>query len=808
MVHFNWGRVVCRLSCCLVFVSFQPIAQEAEEDGLEVIKVTAQRRVENIQEVPISIASFSEDLLDRIGAQNIDDLGLYTPGLETNNTMITQPKFTIRGITTNDFGAGAEPAVAVYLDGVYVGRSGSALTNFIDIERVEVLKGPQGTLFGRNSAAGAIHIISKKPIAEQEGKARVTVGNYGKRKLEGVWNTPISNDVLIRLNASINDMDGYIDARYFSPEGNVENIQLGQEDDDVIRFNLLWDISADSKMILRTEYSRVSQDARPIYGLNKSYYREGNDGGSDPFGVYETDMLSEESRRLFGASIEFQVLFDDVEFLSLTALRRFETQNFEEEDGAAFSRAFFATTNREHQDQASQEFRWTGISYERLKWTIGATYFQEQIRQNHEVQMTTNALDTFALIQAGINPIDIPSIPIGSGLTGFFTTAMHTEFEQLAGMSSLSLEEFAAQTASMNLNRDWFEVTKDRGDFYSFALYGDATYSVTDAFDMTFGLRYTLDRKSFEINSNFQNHLLLPLPMLPAIPVGLVFAQEYDTFQKKSWHKWTPRLVLDYQFDTDLMGYISYAQGFKAGGFNSLGLAQPFDEEEVTNVELGVKSMWFENHIKANASIFSYRYDDLQILKLTQNPGALPTYNVRNVDAKGEGFELDLQWMVNDWLTLIANYGYLDTEYTRYMLFPGETAKDDLTGRALSGVPKHQGYIAGEYLIELEMGDLLLHLDATYVSKRNNTTTDISKLSYIPAEIPGLSADNAVEGYWLANTQVTFESHELWQVSLYMRNLMNEKYLVESLSQGREVGSTGIARGRPRTLGLIFQYAF
>ena len=186
---------------------------EQEQQGLEVIQVTAQKRAENVQQVPIAITAFSSESIEKMGLVNVNDLGRITPGLETNNATATQTIFNVRGISTNDFGIGLDAAVAVYVDGVYVGRRGTSNLNFNDVERVEVLKGPQGTLFGRNSAAGAIHIITKAASADPQGQFKATLGQYGKRKLELSMTSALTDSLNARFSFDRNTRDGYLDVK-------------------------------------------------------------------------------------------------------------------------------------------------------------------------------------------------------------------------------------------------------------------------------------------------------------------------------------------------------------------------------------------------------------------------------------------------------------------------------------------------------------------------------------------------------------------------------------------------------------------
>ncbi|MFM7274007.1 MAG: TonB-dependent receptor, partial [Gammaproteobacteria bacterium] len=228
----------------------------AAEGGLEEIVVTAQKRSERLQDVPISITTFDEKTLDDFIADSIGDLDEFTPNLEIGDDQVTQPGYRIRGIGTSDFGVGLEPAVGVYIDGVYVGRSGASRVAFNDIERVEVLNGPQGTLFGRNAAAGAIQVITHKPVAEEEGWGKVTVGNYGRLQLEGVYNLPLASNAFLRMGALSNERDGWIRDTAGGPD-------RGDERNWSVNAALRWLPRDDLDVIFRVEYDDIDQSSAP-----------------------------------------------------------------------------------------------------------------------------------------------------------------------------------------------------------------------------------------------------------------------------------------------------------------------------------------------------------------------------------------------------------------------------------------------------------------------------------------------------------------------------------------------------------------
>lgn len=758
----------------------------AEEDSENKIIVTAQHREQNPQEVPIAISLFQEEDLKNMAALNISDLGALTPGFESNNTNFSQPKYNIRGIASNDFGVGSDPAVAIYVDGVYVGRGGASQANFNDVERVEILKGPQGTLFGRNAAAGAVHIITKKPEKGTSGNLNLTIGDYNRQQISAMYNTELSDDFYFRTSLSSNTRDGYIPVVNSSDE-------LDDIDNQSLRASLLWDYSDDTEVLFRFDYDTASQDAPIVASINSAI------APANPFGAIETDIETVEKRDLWGASVEINSDYKDFILTYIASYRTFDSSNFEEEDGSANDRFFFATRNVEEQEQASHELRFSSQGSDSLQWTVGTTYSWEKTKQAHEVYINTNTLDTFFYLSGGAPAELITTLPLGGGLAGFFASEFSNQLALLSVLSGLPAQTILDMTVAANVNRDWLETTHNDGTNVSVALYADFTYALTEKLDLTFGIRYTHDNKNFSVRSSWDNAFNIPIPGVAPVPFGLVFFDQFDgKTQHDSWNALTPRLVLDYQVNNNMMLYASSTKGFKSGGFNSLGVDPAFDEEKVLNNEIGFKSSWLENALIFNLAIYSYDYEDLQILKLTGPTGTIPTYNIGNADAEGNGFDIDFRWQATDNFRITANYGHLETEYTHYDFtqFPGETAADDVTGEPLSSVPENKWNIIFDYELNLgDFGDIAIRYHHNFTDDRVNHT--------------GVAESRRIEDYSLQNVRISYFPRDAdWEISAWGNNLNDEEYLYSIGGQGESIGSPTTSRAKPRMIGLDFRMYF
>jgi len=781
------------------------------ESGLEVIQVTAQKRSENMQQVPIAITAFSSDTIDKMGLVNVNDLGRITPGLETNNATATQTTFNIRGISTNDFGIGLDAAVAVYIDGVYVGRRGTSNMNFTDVERVEVLKGPQGTLFGRNSAAGAIHIITKAASSAPEGDFTATLGSHGKTKMAFSGTTALTDNLNGRLSVNRNQRDGYLKVKN-------QREKYGDQYDWSARGSLEWALANGGDLIVRADYSKIDQQARPAVTLNTAF------GSGDPFGEIEYDFEGKETRNAAGVSAELNMDLAGMQFTSITAYRGFDRGNAMEDDGSAFAQAYFVSNLIEDQHQLSQELRLTQVG-DKLKWTLGANWFREEIDQITQATFNTITFDALAVVQQGLDPRLVPKLPLGTGVAGAYMTmgtaasraAIATEIGRLMrqGMTQAQAQAVVGNTLiNANLSQvmgQHMEQFDNSGTTTSSALYFDGTYALTDRLDLTLGGRYTFDKKDFYLSSVPRNFFNVPYGNVGSVPLAVAFIPQ-QAEQDADWSKFTPRLVLDYQWTDQLMTYLSYAEGFKAGGFNTLGEAAPVKEETVKNSEIGVKSTWLDNRLRINLSAYQYDYTNLQQLELVGPPGGVPTYNLRNVDAEGKGVELEISAQLHDDLRVSVNYGHLQTEYTQWQYFAWENSGSKV-GEPISGMPEDQGSVALDYYVAGFAGQFNWHLNYSYTGDRTEGVSgpQLAVLPFAQGSVKGLNNDaqNSISGFGLLNTRLSWQSdNHPFSLAFYVNNLLDKDYIIQTGGQAMAVGSPIATPGLPRMYGVEFGLRF
>jgi iron complex outermembrane receptor protein len=446
----------------------------AAHGALEEVVVTAQRREQSLQDVPIAIQVVNEDLINDVEAEDMTDLNGFVPGLVISGDSPTQPRYTIRGIQTGDFGVGTDSAVGVYVDGVYSARTGASLLAFNDIERIEVLKGPQGTLFGRNSAAGAVSIVTRKPADEFDSLLKVRVGDYNKRRVEGMVNVPLAENVALRVNGLWNQSDGWM-------EDAETGKDLMPEDNWAARAALKWDLSDETSMTVVWNHDSLDQYARPAIGLvtipdAQAYPTFPPDPTAylNPLHakVYNDVVSNEESRTLDEANVFIDHDFGWADLHSTTAWRQFDTVNREDEDGTNLVHLYFDTANVESNESWYQEFKLSGQTGA-LDWVTGVSYYSEDAQQASDTHATTNSIDTVFRN------------------FGFFPTPDGT----LYGFTS---EVLAANGIPLTmLGLPWREVMNNEGKFNATAVFGDVIWHATDRLNATFGLRYTHDEKEF-----------------------------------------------------------------------------------------------------------------------------------------------------------------------------------------------------------------------------------------------------------------------------------------------------------------------
>jgi iron complex outermembrane receptor protein len=729
------------------------VADASDSVSLEEIVVTARRREEFLQRTPVAVTAFGAQALEERSIGDIWDIAGYTPNVEFTPGSITGNSgghIFIRGIGQSDFLITTDPGVGVYVDGVYLGRTQGGLLDLLDFERIEVLRGPQGTLFGKNTIGGAVNIVSARPRGEFGGVAEVTTGRFNRIDGRFTIEFPIAEDKLSgRIAVLSKNRDGYGKSVDFTT-GETLN-ELGDDNTLAARGALLWTPDENIDVLLAIDGTRAREEG-PVQSMVEFITPDPADPASlinlynfvavpvlgvPPFdGRYIPDnpFINFENGRAasrndldnWGVSATVDWDLGGQKLRSVTAYR-----NLENRTGAGDATPAEIILQRDNlkQDQFSQEIQLSGLSFNsRLNWITGAIYYTENA-ENHTIVAQIPAL----------NPV------------------------------------FAMLGIPVELGRD--DIHKNKTE--SMAFYAQGTYALTERLSFTLGGRYTYEKKKY--TPNFRT-----LSLVTIIP-----RQTLD----KSWNVFTPKFGMEFQANDDILTYVSVARGFRSGGFNGragnvVSLAG-FDPEFVWTYELGLKSRWFADRLQINAAAFYNDYTDIQLLLVNATPTGFNVTTENAASAKVTGFELEMLARPIAGLDLSASVGYMDSK------IKGPPPGSGVAGGArLMETPEWSLSLGAQYRMPAgDLGALTLRVDYNY---RSRTFHDVKNTPSI-----------AQKGFGLLNMRLTFETTDSgWQLALFGTNLTDERYKTTGI-EALGFANFAVAQwGRPREWGLSLKYSF
>lgn len=744
-------------------------AKDSTATQLGNVTVTAQSRTQQVQEVPIAVQVVTQQQIDSIAATDLSALDGYLPGVTIGGSQPTQPNFSMRGIGSSDFGIGTDAPVSIYENGVYLFKSGAALTLFNDIDHVEVLMGPQGTLFGRNSAAGAISVTTNAPEDSFEANARVRVGDYGQRYVDGVLNTPIGSDVAFRMSVVDNQSDGWL-------RNEFDGSKYRNDDDWGTRMQLRWNAPGDTSVNFSWEHERLNQLPQPSISLvslpafpalppvnpDPATYL---DPRTAPFSNDTVDPRESRTYDAFVLRVEHPMPFGQL--TSLTSYQHFNTYNRETYDGTDRIYLYVDTINAERNKSWSQEFKLSGKT-DRADWVGGASYYYDNAHQTSSADFFTDSIDTL-FNNIGVAP---------GGLYGPITQ----------GLQGMGLPYSL-------LGDPWQENMINHGTTRSYAVYGDVIWHLTERLNLTTGVRFTHDEKSLDWYTppRIASELDATLAGLQAAGILDALGIPIQTFQQniyfttpqtldgplgltKTWTDTSPRIVLDYKLSPDTMLYASAAKGYEAGGFNALSPGTQFGPQTVRNYEAGIKSYLPDYRLLLNASIYHYTYSNLPNLVLVSGGGAdsLPRYEIQPADERADGFEFQASWKATDNLRLNASAAWIDQTYGNYLTTDPLTNQPvNLSGQS-TGLPYWSAMAGIDYTVrDVVGGDLNFTLQQGYNGKTRCNDASASQGSCLQRGpfklgVPTLRTDFRV-GWASANAP--------WSFAFIVNNLFDKRYV-------------------------------
>lgn len=733
--------------------------------SLEPIIVTARRREEELQRTPISVVSLAAADLEARSLTHLRVLQNFVPNVTfapSQNVGEAAGNLFIRGIGQEDFLAGAEPGVGIYVDGVYVGRTLGTLTNLLDLARVEVLRGPQGTLYGRNAIGGAINLISKLPGGDAEGYVDVIAGNLGRREARAMVNAPLSRSLVVRLAALRTERDGYLKRLVApvapSPLVEADRRAEGRDDTWAARLQARWLASNSLTLDLAADASRRrgTQSATHVDAI-------------DPrFGIFPTVNSLIRAGALPGPVLDASLVTSDL-LTSYAGAGNLASQDIE---GVA------ATLKKEFGSNSVRLIAaYRGLRSE-VKTDIDGLYlnilesrFAERSRQ-YSLELlasgTTGRLDytagAFALRErTRVPPLDGPT----------------------AGRVNVLLICGCFYT---HANRPLAFAPSPRFKSASYAAFAQGNLHLTDRLSATAGGRYSYDRKSID-------QLLFALDPATLAATNQVLATGAN---RGHWDAFTWRLGLELQAGAGRMIYVSAAKGYKSGGFNirpvtnlpNLGLAA-FAPETALSYEAGLRSEWFGRRLRLNATLFHTDYHDIQLRQQTFVSGISTTLIENAARARVRGLEIEAAAQVSARLSGRVAYGYLDPRYLDVGRVPGLTLD-----AAFQRTPRHSLSASLDYEVPLGRGRLSFHGDYSYRSREQ-------------FQLQSSSFDQP--GYGLVGARATLHgADDRWSVALFGTNLTDERYKVAGRARPalEQVGIANSVIGVPRQVGVDVRVGF
>ena len=768
-------------------------------DTSDEILVTARRRQETSQDVPLAISVIGGEHIDNTGSFNVGRLTQLTPSLTFYSSNPRNSAANIRGIgapfgLTND---GIEQGVGIYVDDVYYSRAASSTFDFLDVAQIEVLRGPQGTLYGKNTTAGAINITTRQPTFDYEGRAEVTVGNLGFKQAKAAISGPLSDTVAARIALSSTSRRGTVfnvkSGNWINEQDNLGlRAQLLFRPNDAIDITLAGDYSAQNPECCGTVYVRTGSTQRP---LSRQYAALAAAQGYTVVSTNAFDRLTDidanlnAGNKIGGASLRVKWDLGAGELISVTAWRFWDWKPENDRDFTGLP-IVTKSQNPSQQNQYTQEFRYAQ-SGRTLDFVIGAFAYHQRIDTQGTEQHGT------ASSRWNINP----------------TSALASDPSVLNGLTALNTQ-YLINT--------------------SLALFGQASWKVTDALTIQPGVRVNYDQKKGLYDRKVYDGAGVPVLLTDtgarrAAQLAIFTPQSY----KPEGSKWnfSYDLTLSYKIAPDVMVYATYAKTFKSFGINQNGVpndasgvpalaAQTIRPESVNHFEGGIKAQFLDRKATFNLSIFRTDIKDYQAQVTNGSLGLVRGYLANAERVRSEGVEADFSLRPSERFNIYVNAAYNDATYRKFVDAPcppelsgggtgavigaagapgtNSPANCDISGQRLPGVSQWTFSYGAEYNVP---ATLLGKQGAVYLGVDGNTRSSFSSN-------PSPSAYTWIDGYALNNVRLGFRTEAGFDVYGWVRNAFDVNYFEALNVPG---GNTGLITGQtgdPRTWGLTIKAAF
>ncbi len=776
------------------------VAAPATAQQIEEVIVTATKREESIQDVPLAITAFTGDFVKDVNLDDVKDLVTFTPGVSGNSTDAFIDGISVRGVRTQDFGVGGDPSAAFFKNNLYEGRNGAVVTSLFDLDRAEILRGPQGFLFGRNAIGGAFSVHTKRPSFDSaDGQVEVDIGENGRFTVDGATNFGVTDSFAVRV------------AGYHSTEdGHVRNAFDGRDylKHDKTAFRLSGLYSTDRLEVFATvDYEDMDRDGS-AYRVDQRSPRLADIESvlgtfpmpADPRGI-NSDLFggSADDAKITTLGLHVDYDFDNMSLSWSTGFKDHEYLYSEDYD--ATPRTLGRYTQAQEGDYLQTELRLTSTTDGPLSWYAGVSMYEEKLDYHVTSSLEEEAVCAYYGAYYGVY-----------NCTDYFDY-WQAYWDYYYPGSGIVVGPFVP-TADGMLTEDTFV----NGKYSGFAAYVDVSYAFNDQFDVSVGVRYTKDEKRFTRATPKPDSTLLSY-FLPG------FMNEPLT-NKNDWDDTTPRVIFRYTPDDAHTLFASYTKGFKSGGFGTfsiedavtgIGVFQWFGEgdqdplteadgivigqfkpEEVDSYEIGWKGLVADGTVSIDLTAFRYDYTDLQVNYFDQ--GA-KVDNVGKVE--GQGLEGSLQWAISENWDLMVAAGWLDTKaYGVQLICGGAPGPDGLPdgnpegceGNKLNWAPDVVASAVLKAHFPVANGVIVGNLETFYESERGG---GYEALPWAPLD--------AFQEWTL---RVGYESDNNWTLTAYVENLTDELNYAGAQVNSGITPDWLVGPNKPRTAGLRFGYYF
>jgi outer membrane receptor protein involved in Fe transport len=782
-----------------------PLPVSAQNGFLEEVVVIARKREESLQETPVAVTALGEDALREANIRDLRDLTRVVPGLSTRDGD-KFAAFSIRGVgSRGGKSVATDPAVGVYVDGIFIPRSDSQLVDVVAMENVQVLRGPQGTLFGKNTAGGALLLTTVKPGDDFAGEVAVDYGNLERGNISGALDVPVTDSFALRLTADYRSRDGYM-------EDVVTGIDFGNEDKLAFALQGRWSATDTLNADFLLFHSKQDENSSPqtcqvadgpvtplqtftAPGDSRRLLEACEDSDQlhkrDKVEMDTDGMVWEMESTMAGMTLDWEV--GGGNFRSITGwLRQEDIRNWRDQDAVSvFSinnlslvlDQFEANNieNGEEREFLSQEFQFTSSAFDGdLDYTVGLFASRENIDNNPFGNM--------------LSPAGFLGIPVGDSVLVLPPA--------VAGFRLSSVADYD--------NSTW-------------AAFAQGTWHINEQWNLTLGARYGQESKEVEqrnyitaesspgqlSRAEFDALVGTVHEVVPAAGIEVLDADE-------DWSEFTPAATLAYMGSDDLldstgldafMVYFTWSQGFKAGGFSVIeDEAVPFDPEEVTNYELGVKLDALESRLRFNAALYSMDYTDMQITVTRQINEINTAAGIANAgESTMNGLEIELSYLPTENWFFQLSADFIDAEYDEFMDIyrnpdTGEFEDFDRSHENFAYLPDQTISVVAQYTQETRWGEISARLSGYYRDEIYiglEAGADESGLSYLD-DVTLWNARLA----WRPSGDLDVE------VAFYMDNIADEDYFGSGNLQLSAQGTRSVVKGMPRTYGLQARYWF